>query len=110
MADFRNRTNSSRKDRVFDKNRTMVGGVKRDCGPGKKWVPGYRKKDGTYVRGHCAEIGDKKEWMAIQRTTKTTYRVGIPPIERSTEVVEIHRDDVANDFVGDENSLVEGNK
>ena len=35
MAEFKNRKNSSKKDRVFDKDRTMIGEVKRDCGPGK---------------------------------------------------------------------------
>ena len=110
MAEFKNRKNSSKKYRVFDKDRTMIGGVKRGCGPGKEWVPGYRKKDGTYVKGYCREIGDKKEWNPVQRTTKKIYRVGIPPFEKSTEVVEIHNDDVANDLRSDEDTLAEGNK
>ena len=110
MAEFKNRKNSSKKYRVFDKDRTMIGEVKRYCGPGKTWVPGFRREDGTYVKGHCREIGDKKEWNPVQRTTKKIYRVGIPPFEKSTEIVEIHNDDVTKDSGEDENSLVEGNK
>ena len=110
MAEFKNRKNSSKKGRVFDKARTMISEVKHDCGPGRMWVSGFRRKDGTYVKGHCREIGDKKEWNPVQRTTKKIYRVGIPPFEKHTEVVEIHNDDVTKDSGEDEDSLVEGNK
>jgi hypothetical protein len=98
MADFKNRTRSSKKYRGFDRNPPIMPEEKRDCGPGKKWVPAYRRNDGTYVRGHCAEIGDKKELEPVEIRTKSTLRLGLPPYyERSKEVVERHRDDVATE-------------
>ena len=41
------------------------------CPPGYKWIPPHTK-NGSYVRGHCAKIGNPSR-RSITRQTTTTY-------------------------------------
>ena len=89
MSDFKKQKKSSKKDRIFETGPPIMREEKRDCGPGRKWVPRYRKEDGTYVKGHCSEIGNENEWHQVERRRKTTY--GLKPwphIVKTTEIIE----------------------
>jgi hypothetical protein len=81
MAEFKDQENKA--------NKRPVTIRKQECGSGQKWVPGYYKRDGTYVHGYCAGNINKKHWNQVERRRKTT--VGLSPwphIERSTEIIE----------------------
>lgn len=89
MLDFKKQKKSSKKVRGFDRKSPIVPEEKHDCGPRRKLVPRYRKEDGTYVKGHCSEIGNEDEWHQVERRRKTTYGLKpLPHFEITTEIIE----------------------
>ena len=62
MAEFKDQENKA--------NKRPVTIRKQECGSGQKWVPGYYKRDGTYVHGYCAGNKKKKDWNQVERSTE----------------------------------------
>ena len=89
MMNFKTRKN---RDGKLPSTKTRMASLnerKHYCGPGEKLVPSYYKRDGTYVRGHCAMNSIHEKWKPIERRRQTTYGLKpLPHIERTTEIIE----------------------
>lgn len=89
MAEFKTKKNRTNKWPEIKARSAGLSERKHYCGPREKWVPGYYKRDGTYVRGYCAENKNHVEWKPIERRRQTTYGLKpLPHIERTTEIIE----------------------